>query len=642
MGVVRRREVVVLLALCVWLLTSSPAAAADAPPRGYEQIADRLVGALERWWVPELERYDPGHGGSTTVVNANLLVVYAVAAQRGLTGRVRNDARARSIARFLTTPPIWRAKPPVDDPKVRGPGWADGTGLFHRHPVHDSETAEALAVAYGARAALALEAHTVARIRQEIARVARGPDYAWPATRLNQFNWSVELFAADAHVNGATATLANGLARHLRRFLADGHNLGPGLRFRYLPQYGDRARANIDSPEYANIVLGFSRHYATARTAGMPTPRELALLRDWTRRALAGYWTHAGYLNWDTGLGFGRWHQRKKVALAQRALIGIATTPELQFTPEAGAWAKWLLDRGLEAYTDLLDRFGRLPAGVAYGVHEPLQHPSGAQVAAARYAGNAARALAAGLATAPASPPPALYSYDPDTGKLAISTAAYNTSIVPVDRRAFPYGGLDLTRLFDADQEVAADLGGTDRASFGLQVRSGHRTLLRTQYGERAHGPNPLRFEGLAAERVHAGAFTDVRVHGSVRAHGLVASSAYRFTPTAIGARWTARGHRGRASVTFPSWGRRAYALADLCDGRTVALGRTTVANICGLEIRSARSGYRVTPSAPATARLVAVRPERSNPNPGPSVEVDLGRVPASFAATLATISVSP
>ena len=407
------------------------------------------------------------------------------------------------------------------------------------------------------------------------------------------------------------------------------------MRFRYLPRYRDRAMSNLDSPEYANIVLSFSRQYAAARAAGMAPPRELALLHDWVLRALAGYWTHAGYLNWDTGLGFARWHQRKKVGLAQRALIGIAATPELQPSPEAGAWAKWLLDRGLDEYVALLQRDGHLPAGVAYGVPEPLQPISGMYVTAARYAGNAIRALDAGLDGAPASQPPALYSYDPDTGKLAITTPTYNTAIVPVNQHAFPYGGLEIARLFDAHQEVAASLGGTGPAAFGLTVRAGRRTLLRTQYGSGHFGSNPLHLAGLIPARVHAGPFTDLRVHGTVSAHGLTATSAYRFTPDAIDGRWTVSGRSGHATVTFPSWGADATVTAQGCDGSTVVLGHTARASICRLEIHSARSGYSVTPTAPIAARLITVAPERSNPHPGPSVEVDLGPVPATLAATL-------
>jgi hypothetical protein len=627
----------ILRLACIWsvALVCAPVAPAAAQSSGYASVAEQLVARLDPLWLAREQRYDPGHGGTASDVNANLLVVYAVAAQRGLQGPTRDDARARSIVRFLTRPPIWRESPPADQPRVQGPGWMDGTGRGHRHLIHDSEVAEALAHAHAARVALGLDAQSVSRIRQQIARVARGPDYAWPALRLNQFNWYVDLFAADAQVNARADALASGMGRHLRRFLDSEHNLGPGLSFRYLPADGPRARMNLDSPEYANIVLGFSRHYSAARAAGMAPPRRMTLLHDWIGRALAGYWTHAGYLNWDTGLGFGRWHHRIKVPLAQRALIGIAATPDLQPSPAHGAWAKWLLDRGLNNYLSLLNRHRRIPAGVAYGVHEVPQGRSKAYVAAARYAANAMRALAAGLEDAPFAEPPALYSYDPDTGKLAVSTPAYNTAIVPVNQRAFPYGGLDLARLFDADQEVAGSLGGTGRAAFGLSVHAGGRTLLRTQYGSRSYGTNPLRLDGLAAARVHAGAFTDLRVHGAVRAHGVTATSGYRFTPASIAARWSARGHNGTASVTFPSWGQDANVSARLCDGHIVALGRTALENICELRVRSSRSGYLVALATPVIARLVPVPRQPSNPNPGPSVEVLLGPLPARLGARL-------
>jgi hypothetical protein len=79
-----------------------------------------------------------------------------------------------------------------------------------------------------------------------------------------------------------------------------------------------------------------------------------------------------------------------------------------------------------------------------------------ARLAAARIAGNAARAVAAGLGRANAVVPPPLFAFDPDTGRLAVTTPADNTAIVPVNQRAFPYGGIELAQLFDAHQEVAA------------------------------------------------------------------------------------------------------------------------------------------------------------------------------------------
>jgi hypothetical protein len=109
-----------------------------------------------------------------------------------------------------------------------------------------------------------------------------------------------------------------------------------------------------------------------------------------------------------------------------------------------------------------------------------------------------------GLAGPPATRPPALYAYDPDTGRLAVTTPAYNTAIVAVNQRAFPYGGLDLARLFDGRQEVAGSIGGVAPAAFGLSVRDrAGRRLVSTQYGARAwrRGVAPLRLVKAACAR---------------------------------------------------------------------------------------------------------------------------------------------
>ena len=82
------------------------------------------------------------------------------------------------------------------------------------------------------------------------------------------------------------------------------------------------------------------------------------------------------------------------------------------------------------------------------------------------------------------SEPPPLYAYDPDIGRLAVTTPTYNTAIVAVNQRAFPYGGLDLARLFDGQQEVAANIGGRPPASFGLLVRDvAGRRVAASQLG---------------------------------------------------------------------------------------------------------------------------------------------------------------
>ena len=56
-------------------------------------------------------------------------------------------------------------------------------------------------------------------------------------------------------------------------------------------------------------------------------------------------------------------------------------------------------------------------------------------------------------------------------GRLTVTTRSYNTAIVAQTNGAFPYGGLDLCRLSDADQRVAASIGGGGAANFGVAVQ---------------------------------------------------------------------------------------------------------------------------------------------------------------------------
>ena len=598
---------------------SSRELAAPLDSGGYLAVADALAARLSSLWDARGGYYRAG-SGTVTEVNADLLLVHSAAAVAGHRGAARDDVRAVRIARFLTGAQIWRGA-------GSSPGWRAGPANNNRHVVFQAEAIEGLQAAYRARRAIGLDAATAQRIRRQIATVARSERWRWPAREMNQLNWNATVFAADAAVNGRRSVLADGLGRHLARFTREAQgsgarpgNFGPGLRFHYQPARWPHARMNFDSPEYANIVLSFARVYGQARAAGMPAPRELGLLRAWVRRAISGYWTHAGALNWDTGLGYHRWQQSKKVALAQGALLGVATAPELQPDPRWGEWAKWLLDRGLVRYAAQTERAGRIPDALAHGVNVVPQSRGNAYLAAARHAANAMRALQAGLGRARAAAPPALYAFDPDTGRLAVTTPRYSTAIVAVNHRAFPYGGLDLARLLGADGQVIGTLGGTGTAGFGLRVGT-----QRTQYGRRAYTPGvrPLRLvhapgdavaaaarataggaprasRGGPALRAYAGPFSDLRVRGTAPA-GTVE---YRFTPTRIEGRWTARERGG--VVTFPSWGRHTR-IRELRPG-TFAIG----------------SGYTVTVRGARRTRIVRPRPQNANPDPGPTLEVAL------------------
>jgi hypothetical protein len=652
-------------------LSSAPAAvpslsAVPSPPyddAGYWAYADRLQARLDGMWDEHLGRYHTTGGGCEAMVNALMLLTHSVAAQEGHDGPARNDLRARLIARALVSTPAFIVRRPARPPAgshVHAPGWTSSMASpnGNQHEVFDAEIVDGLVAAWKARDALDLPASTSRLIAQRIHATATSRFWRWPARALNQINWYALMYAADATVTGRPAALATPFRRQLDRFLRGvaperagaAGNLGPGLRFHYLPDRPLNHPMNVDSAEYANIVLSFTRFYGQARRGGMPAPARArrALLRQWVKRALAGYWTHSGYMNWDSGLGFERWHQAKKLGLAQQALIGIAQTPELQPSPTWGRWAKWTLDRGLAWYARQPARLGGLPDPVFFELSRVPQSVSSARLAAARVQANAARAVAAGLGRMRAAAPPPLYAYDPDTGRLAVTTPAYNTAIVSVNQGAFPYGGIELARLFDGEQRVAGNIGGRGTAAFGVQVRdAAGRVALASQLGRREvqRGVTPLRLTraptGVAArasaraDRAYAGSFRDLRASGSVASAAARVTSEHRFTARAIETRWTVRrsGAAGplSAAVSFPSWGRRARIVARLRDGsrRTVTARPLALRDVASFEVAGRDSGYLIvllTRPAGAVARIARPARQSSEPAPGPSLSIALAR----------------
>ena len=629
----------------------------------YWAYADRLQRRLDGMWDERLSRYRTTGGGCESMINAVILLTHSVAAEHGHDGPARNDRRARLIARALVSAPAFlvrRPSHPRTGSHPHGPGWTNSmsSGNGNQHEVFDAEIVDGLVHAWQARRALRLPASTSRLIAQRIHATAESSFWRWPARTLNQINWYALMYAADASVTDRPDALATPFRRQLDRFVAgvsrgsEGGpgNLGPGLRFHYLPDRPLNHPMNVDSTEYANIVLSFTRFYGQARRAGMPrpAPAQQALLRQWVKRAMAGYWTHSGYLNWDSGLGFERWHQAKKLGLAQQALIGIAQSPELQPSSAWGHWAKWTLDRGLAWYARQPTRPGGLPEPVFFHLSKVPQTVSSARLAAARVQANAARAVDAGLGRMRAAEPPPVYAYDPDTGRLAVTTPSYNTAIMPVNQHAFPYGGIELARLFDGEQRVAANIGGRGDAAFGVQLRdTAGRVALASQLGRDDVDPRvtPLRLtrapSGVGArsssrgDRAYAGTFNDLRATGSAASAAARITSAHRFTPHTIETRWTITRAGGAgplsADVTFPSWGWRAQVFARLRNGsrRRVTARPLALRSVASFEVAGGGSGYAIVPltwPAGAVARTVRPAAQSSAPAPGPSLSIGLVR----------------
>ena len=656
-------------AIVVLLLVPAPAAAARAglTDADYFRFADRIAERLDRTWNADDGRYLMGNRGLDSIYNAALLTVHATAALHGHVGPARNDERARRLAERLTqSPPLFLGPAaPVPDTMFHSPGWTGNMvgdyGAMDK--AIDPKVAEALALAWRARDVLGLAPETAARIPEVIGSVAHGPFFRFPTVRLNQINWGAELYAYAAQVTGDAQLLRDDYGRHVRRFLAGvrhpwfapspdaATNLSPSLRFHYKPDQTPRSGTNLDSAEYANITLHFIACYQAARAAGTPalSPDDRRLLRAWVRRVLFGYWTHSGMLNWDTGLGLRRWMKGKTWAYAQQGLLAIAASPGFQADPRQPAWAKTLFDRGLRLY-ERLDARGPhldgLPHPALMEVEMERQSLSDARIFAARMAANAVRAVTMGLGGMAAEEPPAFYAFDPDVGRLAVSTPAYSTAVVPVNRGAFPYGGIELARLLDRDGAPLTGVGGTAPSAPGIQVHdAGGRLVLASQVGlPRDPRRPPLTLtrspEGRVTSAdptpgsVHAGPFRILEAVGRRGSRDLLLTTRHRFTARAIEESWRLERRRGRrwyrASVVLPSSGSSSTVEAVMRDGSVIALvpGAAGVAlrSVSRFRVRSQHGAYTVEPLAAGrgSARALAMLPESTAPAPGPALELEL------------------
>ena len=637
----------------------------------YWHFADWLQPYFDTLWVPEKRHYGSGNSSVGRIYhNSLLLTTHAIAALSGHDGPTRNDERARILAQHLCESPPWSelTEPALPDTQFHTPGWVEslGTRQAAMDKSIDPKVAEALMYAWRARDTLALPAETVALIADRIGRCARGPFFRYPSVRLNQINWNCELYAHNATVTGDLELLVIDYRAQVERFCEGirrplarrgSPNLGPGYRFHYLPQAIPAHPYNLDSAEYASETCHFVVYYEQALRAGMQpiAPEYLVLLRAWIEHIVYGYWTHGGYLNWDTGYGFKRWHAGRTWAFAQQGLLAIASSPRFHNVAELGAWAKYMFDRGLELFERLSvaapDGRGIAPANLYDVDVEPLGL-SIREMFAARMQANAARAVALGLGEQAGTEPPPLYSFDGDIGRLAVTTPTYNTAVLAVNQHAVPYGGIELARLFDADQRVVANVGGRPLASFGVLVRDASaREVLFSQRGrDRLPTRPPLEILASPRGRVHVakpyprrpygGSFETVIARG--RSHSSAASveTVHRFKPAHIETRWKVEPrHRRRrltVDVLFPSWGRAARIEAVLANGARVLLAakggpsrRVRMRDVAYFYVAGEESGYVIVPKerpGRGTAHVLHPKRQSSAPRPGPTLAIQVVR----------------
>ena len=633
----------------------------------YWRFADWLAPYFDALWLEDRSHYASGNSTVGRIYhNSLLLTTHAVAALAGHDGPARNDSRARALAKRLCQSPPWseRDASPEGDPQFHNPGWVEslGTRDSAMDKSIDPKVAEALQYAWRARSALRLPQETIDLIADRISRTARGSFFRFPNVRLNQINWNCELYAHAATVTGDHELLINDYRAQVGRF-CDGiprapapggsPNLGPGYRFHYLPHRPPTHPFNLDSAEYASETCHFVLYHEQAVRAGMPLlhPEHYRLLRAWVEHIVCAYWTHGGYLNWDTGYGFKRWHAGRTWALAQQGLLAIAVSPRFHTRPEIGSWAKYMFDRGLVLYErlsrDAADAKGIAPSNL-YDVNVSPLGPSIREMFAARMQANAARAVALGLGQMGAGEPPALYSFDADIGRLTITTPRYSTAVLPVNQKAFPYGGMELCRLYDGDQRVVSNVGGRPWASFGVLVRDRNKEIATSQR-PRSVAPAipPLTLLSSPHGRVaaaqpyptrpYAGPFESIIAQGRTQSREVVVDTTHKFTPAHVETRWAVvRRIRARytVDVLFPSWGTTARVEAIMRGGRRVVLAqhkakrrKVSLRDVVYFYIAGEETGYVVVPVGRrprATAHILKPGRQSSAPRPGPTLAVQL------------------
>ena len=324
-----------------------------------------------------------GYYGSDIRTSCAMLAAHSIAAQVGYTGGpTRNDARAKRIAEGLVQAPAFKDAPPgtstgTTNPRsssqVHAPGWmGQVNGGGGQHVSIDPKVAEALSRAWLARDTLGLSADTAGLIVDRIQRTAEGVFYRYPNMRLNQANWYLELYVWAAVTADDPKRWAPEFQQQLDRWCAGAErvrspwtipNLSPSWSFHRDPLTGLDAAENIESNEYACIILDALSYLREAKANGVQlSAQQRKVLRAWSKRALSAYFTHSGYPNWDTGLYLERWHLGRYWAWALGGLFAIMLNDEQGDDADA-ATAKYLFDRAFATYTRWAEPAG--PGGAA-------------------------------------------------------------------------------------------------------------------------------------------------------------------------------------------------------------------------------------------------------------------------------------
>lgn len=635
------------------------------------RLGDDIATRVETRWNAARGVYMNERGFPDTRLNSLLLQLHAMAARAGHQGPIRRDDRIEPMVRVLTSPPVLvvrSLRPREIGHFPHAPAWTPMIGEEPEqavlHPSIDTSVVRSLTAAWRVREVVGMDPATSARIGQVLVELAASPFYQSPRRALNQINWHTEVYAAALEVANDTSVLQDyrdqlmWFATHADRVDPEtpggSPNLTSGGGFRYLPNRSRDAQLNkVETTEYGNLALSSLGMYKAAIRAGMPPlpERETEILKRWSRHTLLGSWTHAGYPNWDTGLGAKRRHLRQYWAWSLDGLMAASGPDALLGYPKQRAYARSIASRGIALYLSTAwastsDQVGGplpgktsfdAPNGFTTGAGNELIGPLRFAVLDASLDG---RFQAVGGAT-----PPNWYAQDKETGRFAFSTPSYNGAVLPT-RAGQAQGGLEPVRLFDGEQHPLTSLGGRGTGSLGVSILKDGRIRLDTQPGAPGRQrTNDVRLSGKPANTASSfGSPVDVRGKASSSAgrielrHRLDAesiSTTYRLSKIEEGS---------RLALRMPVWGQDASVQIA---GGAIRQGNRWVRTSKPLvmKARTKEGGTFSTTfwGVPKTAEIAVttVRPDGFRPRGAKQLVVVFPRPKSGSARIVRTISVS-
>lgn len=632
------------------------------------KLGDDIAVRADYRWSDKRGLYVNERGFPDTRLNSLLLQLHSMAALAGHNGPIRRDERIEPMVRVLTAPPVLvvrSLRPREIGHFPHAPAWTPAIGEDPEqavlHPSIDTSVVRSLTAAWRARDVARMDPAVSARIGQVLVELAASPFYRAPSRALNQINWHTEVYAAALEVAGDTSVLADYRAQLM--WFADNAtkpaypggspNLTSGGGFRYLPNRASDAQLNqVETTEYGNLALSSLGMYHAAIRAGMePLPAaELETLKRWSRHTLLGSWTHAGYPNWDTGLGNKRRHLRQYWAWSLDGLMTASGRDALLGYPKQRAYARKIAQQGIALYLatawkpTMEEVGGPLPAKTSFDSPNGFTSGSGNELIGPLRFAVLDASLDGRFQDIGAAEPPNWFAHDEETGRFAFSTPRYNGAILPT-RAGQSQGGIEPVRLFDAEQNPLTSLGGRGTGSLGLSVIKDGRVMLDTEPATPTR--QNTRDVRLSDDPPNTAASFGNPVDTTAKASAGVAKLElrHRFTSDQIVTTYRVAKlqKQARVALRVPVWGQdariRVKRGAVLKGGRWV---RTT--KPLELEAKTSRgAGFTVRfAGIPANARLafLVVRPDGYRPLGARQVVVSFARPKEGRAKVIRTITV--